>query len=85
MSDIIQFRRKTAASKGRVSALAADAIHYLNKTQREEEAKQEKARVRKMVMDDLEMAIKKAFAVLGPIDAQFAISLVFEGAKPKVE
>ena len=86
MSNVVAFGRpiiKSAASKARVGAMAKTAVLLMNKAQRDQERAEDVARLRKMIMDELELSMCKAFAVLGKVDAEFAISLAFESAKRK--
>lgn len=78
MSNILPFQPKTAASKARVDEMAKTVVASLNRQQAIDEAKEEKSRQRTMVLAELDLVIRKAFAILGKVDAEFAVSLAYE-------
>ncbi len=61
--------RKTAASKARVSAMAATAVLSIDRARRERERLDEKARQRQIVCDELRFAMQKVYGVFGPDEA----------------
>lgn len=80
MSNVVTITAKTLASKRRVSAMADKAVLYLNREHQEQERAREVGRLRKMVLDELEMSIRKVYAVLGT-HAETAVTLVHSKVK----
>ena len=80
MTNIVDIGTKTLASKRRVSAAMAANVLYMDKAEQDQERAREVARLRKMVLDELEMSIRKVYAVLGS-HAETAVTLVHSKVK----
>ena len=65
---------KSPASKARVGAIATASILYHNRAAREAARLDEKQRQRKIVCNELQMAIRKMYAVMGPEEANKLIN-----------
>lgn len=68
--------RKSPASKARVSAMATAGILHLDRAKREAARLDERQRLRKIVSAELQMAMRKMYAVMGPEEAERLIPWV---------
>ena len=70
MSNVTPLSLKTLASKRRVSDMARSTVAYLDEAARLATERTEKRAQEKVVLDQLQLAFRKVYAVLGPDAAE---------------